>query len=75
MVAVCLGSYTIPKLEGTPDVEVDLNWELAMKILFHMNVFTAVEEITLASSALHDGALDCWETIVRTIVAKGSPLL
>src|ERR1041385_3869992 len=70
-----LGSSTVPKLEGITDVEVYLNWELAMHKIFHYTAFIGGEQITIASSALCDGALACWEKIVRTRVAMGQPAI
>ena len=75
MAAVCLGTYAIPKFEGTTDVEVYLRWELDMQRVFRMNSFTDIEQVTLASSAFHDGALDWWETIVRTRIEMGQPAI
>ena len=75
MADIRLGSSTIPKLEGITDVEVYLTWELAMHKFFRYTAFTGGEQITIASSALCDGALACWEKIVRTRVAMGQPAI
>ena len=70
-----LGSSTIPKLESITDVEVYLTWELAMHKFFRYTAFTSGAQIAMVSSALCDGALACWEQIVRTRVAMGQPAI
>ena len=56
--------FTIPKFEGTPDVEEYLTWELKIEKLWRLHDYTEDRKVKLASSEFDGYALRWWESIV-----------
>ena len=58
--------FSIPKFEGSPDVEEYLTWELKIEKLWRMHDYTEERKIKLASSEFDGYALGWWDHVVRT---------
>ena len=57
--------FTIPRFEGSTDVEEYLTWELKMEKLWRLHDYTEDRKIKLASSEFDGYALHWWDSIVR----------
>jgi hypothetical protein len=57
--------FTIPRFEGSTDVEEYLTWELKMEKLWRLDGYTEDRKIKLASSEFDGYALRWWDSIVR----------
>ncbi|XP_044947533.1 uncharacterized protein LOC123396757 [Hordeum vulgare subsp. vulgare] len=55
--------FTIPRFEGSTDVEEYLTWELKMEKLWRLHDYTEDRKIKLASSEFDGYALRWWDTI------------
>jgi len=56
--------FSIPKFEGSPDVEEYLTWELKIEKLWRLHDYTEDRKVKLASSEFDGYALRWWESIV-----------
>ncbi|KAK1682231.1 hypothetical protein QYE76_043079 [Lolium multiflorum] len=57
--------FSIPRFEGTTDVEEYLTWELKIERLWHLHDYTEDMKIKLASSEFDGYALRWWDGLVR----------
>ena len=58
--------FSIPKFEGSPDVEEYLTWELKIEKLWRLHDYTEDRKIKLASSEFDGYALRWWDHLVRS---------
>lgn len=65
--------FTIPKFEGSTDVEEFLSWELKIDKLFRMYEYSEDKKIKLAASEFDGYALLWWENLVNTRAELGEP--
>ncbi|XP_014751732.1 uncharacterized protein LOC106865663 [Brachypodium distachyon] len=65
--------FSIPKFEGSTDVEEYLIWELKIEKLWRLHEYTEDRKIKLASSEFDGYALRWWDNIVRTRQEEGDP--
>ena len=57
--------FSIPKFEGSTDVEEYLTWELKMEKLWRLHDYTEERKIKLASSEFDGYALRWWDNLVQ----------
>ena len=57
--------FSIPKFEGSTDVEEYLTWELKMEKLWRLHDYTDERKIKLASSEFDGYALRWWDNLVQ----------
>ena len=57
--------FSIPKFEGSTDVEEYLTWELKMEKLWRLHDYTEDRKIKLASSEFDGYALRWWDNLVQ----------
>jgi hypothetical protein len=57
--------FSVPRFEGTPNVEEYLTWELKIEKLWHLHDYIEDRKIKLASSEFGGYALHWWDSIVR----------
>ncbi|XP_024317367.1 uncharacterized protein LOC104582174 [Brachypodium distachyon] len=65
--------FSIPKFEGSTDVEEYLIWELKIEKFWRLHEYTEDRKIKLASSEFDGYALRWWDNIVRTRQEEGDP--
>ena len=56
--------FSIPKFEGSPDVEEYLTWELKIEKLWRLHDYTEDRKVKLASSEFDGYALRWWDSIM-----------
>ena len=56
--------FSIPRFEGTTDVEEYLSWELKIEKLWRLHDYTEDRKVRLASSEFDRYALRWWDSIV-----------
>ena len=57
--------FSIPKFEGSTDVEEYLTWELKIEKLWRLHDYTEERKVKLASSEFDGYALRWWDSIVQ----------
>ena len=68
--------FSIPKFEGSIDVEEYVNWELKMEQLWRLHDYVADRKIKLASSEFNGYALLWWHNLVNArCAANDVPIL
>ena len=68
--------FSIPKFEGSTDVEEYLTWELKMEKLWRLHDYTEDRKIKLASSEFDGYALRWWDNLVQQrLEENGLPIL
>src|SRR4051812_19081966 len=65
--------FSLPKFEGSNDVEEYLIWELKIEKLWRLHEYTEDRKIKLASSEFDGYALRWWDNLVRTRQEEGDP--
>src|SRR3954469_15842572 len=65
--------FSLPKFEGSNDVEEYLIWELKIEKLWRLHEYTEDRKIKLTSSEFDGYALRWWDNLVRTRQEEGDP--
>ena len=65
--------FSIPRFEGSTDVEEYLTWELKIEKLWRLHEYTEDRKIKLASSEFDGYALRWWDSIVCNREEDGDP--
>src|SRR3954466_14876562 len=65
--------FSLPKFEGSNDVEEYLIWEMKIEKLWRLHEYTEDRKIKLASSEFDGYALRWWDNLVRTRQEEGDP--
>src|SRR4051812_3706576 len=63
--------FSIPKFEGSTDVEDYLTWELKMDKIWHLHDYSEDKKIKLASSEFDGYALRWWDSVLTEIQETG----
>src|SRR4051812_9636175 len=63
--------FSIPKFEGSTDVEDYLTWELKMEKIWRLNDYSEDRKIKLASSEFDGYALRWWDSVLTEIQETG----
>src|SRR3954462_12516396 len=63
--------FSIPKFEGSTDVEDYLTWELKMEKIWHLNDYSEDRKIKLASSEFDGYAVRWWDSVWTEIQDTG----
>src|SRR3954465_4501270 len=63
--------FSIPKFEGSTDVEDYLTWELKMEKIWRLNDYSEDKKIKLASSEFDGYALRWWDSVLTEIQETG----